>query len=197
MELQLDMNKRYTYADYLQWLDEKRRELLNGIVHLMTPAPSRIHQEVSGKLFYLFFSFFVEQNRNRCKVYCAPFDVRLPVSENNTEDKDIVTVVQPDITVVCDPSKLDDKGCLGAPNLIVEIVSPATSKKDMHDKFYIYERAGIKEYWIVNPNDRNISVFVLNEQGKYQLQGMYAGDMAIKPTIFDNLNINLKDIFKS
>ena len=192
--LQLDLNKRYTYADYLQWFDEKRRELIDGFIHLMTPAPARKHQEISGKLFYLIFGKLLH-NKTNCKVYSAPFDVRLPVSEDKTEEKDIYTVVQPDITVVCDPKKLDDKGCIGAPDLIMEIVSPHTSKRDINDKFKIYEKAGVKEYWIVNPDDENINVFVLDNSGKYEFKGIYAGDMEIKINIFDDLSINLEDIF--
>ncbi len=192
--LQLDINKRYSYADYLQWCDDKRRELIDGYIHMMTPAPTRKHQEISGKLFYLIFGKLLN-NKVDCKVYSAPFDVRLPVSDDKTEEKDIYTVVQPDITVVCDPKKLDDKGCLGAPDLIIEIVSPSTLKRDIKDKFVLYEKAGIKEYWIVNPNDENISVFVLDNSGEFEFQGIYAEDMEIKVTIFNDFSIGLKDLF--
>ncbi len=192
--IQLSQDKRYTYADYLTWLDDKRRELINGFVHLMTPAPARKHQQISRQILY--FLWVHLSNKEPCQVFNAPFDVRLPKSNSAKANDKIYTVVQPDICVVCDPAKLDDRGCLGAPDLIVEILSPSTSKKDLVDKFKIYEESGVKEYWTVNPNDENISVFVLDEKGKYQLNGMYAGDMKIKVSIFDDLEINLEDIFK-
>ena len=191
--LQLDLNKRYTYADYLTWLDEKRRELINGFIHLMTPAPARKHQQISRQTLLIFGNYLL--NKNSCEVYTAPFDVRLPKSNKAKADDKIYTVVQPDICVVCDPSKLDERGCIGAPDLIIEIISPSTSKKDITDKFKVYEEAGVKEYWIVNPNDENINVFVRTD-GVYQLKGMYAGDMKIKVSIFDDLEISLEDIFK-
>ena len=192
--LNISLDKKYTYADYLTWLDDKRRELINGFISLMTPAPAMKHQQISRQLL-LFFGNFLSSN-DLCQVFHAPFDVRLPKPETTKEDKEIQTVVQPDICIICDPSKLDDRGCIGAPDLIVEILSPSTSKKDLTDKFKVYEESGVKEYWTVNPNDENIMVFVLDKKGKYQLKGMYAGDMIIKVSIFDDLEINLEDIFK-
>lgn len=189
--LDLDLTKRYTYADYLTWLDDKRRELINGFVHLMTPAPRRKHQGISFSIGNVFYNYL---KRKKCKAYTAPFDVRLPKNEETGDDK-IYTVVQPDISVICDLEKLDDRGCIGAPDLIIEILSPSTAKKDMNDKFVLYQEAGVKEYWIVNPNDENVNVFFLDKKGKYQLVGMYAGDMKIKVNIFNDLEINLNDIF--
>ena len=187
----IDLNKRYTYADYLTWLDDKRRELINGFVHLMPPAPRRRHQGISSFLNYSIFNYL---KNKECKIYSAPFDVRLP-KKDETADEKIYTVVQPDISVICDPNKLDERGCIGAPDLIVEILSPSTAKKDMNDKFILYQESGVKEYWIVNPNDENINVFLLDTKGKYQLIGMYAGDMKIKVNIFENLEIKLEEIF--
>ncbi|NOX46167.1 MAG: Uma2 family endonuclease [Chlorobi bacterium] len=192
--IQLSQDKRYTYADYLTWLDDKRRELINGFVHLMTPAPDRKHQQISIHLSTELNLFL--RNNEACQVYSAPFDVRLPKKNKANDDDKIYTVVQPDICIICDLSKLDDRGCIGAPDLIVEILSPSTSKKDLVDKFKVYEEAGVKEYWTVNPNDENINVFVLDKKGKYQLSGMYAGDMKIIVSIFDGLEINLEHIFK-
>ena len=192
--LNLSFDKRYTYADYLTWIDEKRRELIDGFVHLMTPAPARKHQRILSKIHINFANYLTD--KNPCEVYFAPFDVRLPKSTKDITDDKIYTVVQPDLCVVCDPSKLDEKGCIGAPDLIAEILSHSTSKKDLTDKFKVYEEAGVKEYWTVNPNDENIMVFVLDKKGKYQLSGMYAGNMIIKVSIFDDLEVNLEDIFK-
>ena len=193
--LNLSFDKRYTYADYLTWIDDKRRELINGFVHLMTPAPARKHQRISTRLLGEFI-IYLKGGNNFCEVYSAPFDVRLPKTIKAKDDEKIYTVVQPDISIVCDPSKLDDRGCIGAPDLIVEILSPSTSKKDLNDKFKVYEESGVKEYWTVNPNDENINVFVLDKSGKYQLSGMYAGDMKIKVSIFNDLEISLEDIFR-
>jgi len=191
--LNLDLTKRYTYADYLTWLDDKRRELINGIVQLMSPAPRRKHQSISSLLNYFIVNYL---KNKKCEVYTAPFDVRLPKNGEKGDDK-IYTVVQPDISIICDLEKLDDRGCIGAPDLIVEILSPSTAKKDINDKFILYQECGVKEYWIVNPNDENINVFFLDKKGKYQLVGMYAGDMDIKVNIFDDFKINAKDIFQN
>ncbi|MCX6272322.1 MAG: Uma2 family endonuclease [Bacteroidetes bacterium] len=191
--LKLDMSKRYTYADYLSWMDDVRRELFDGIIKLMTPAPSRKHQELSVNLTRIYGNFLLHK---QCKVYHAPSDVRLPKDKKNSSDQTIYTVVQPDIYVVCDLSKLDDRGCLGAPDLIIEIVSARNSKRDIKDKFEIYQEHGVREYWIVNPNDENVTVFVLDENDKFQFVGMYAGDDKIPVNIFNgDLKIDLTEVF--
>ena len=188
----LDTNKRYSYADYLTWMDGKRRELYDGIVKLMTPAPSRSHQKISIK-FSRFLDVYLD--KKNCEVYHAPSDVRLPKGKNK-KDETIYTVLQPDIYVVCDLSKMDEKGCLGAPDFIIEIVSPGSSKRDVKDKFEIYQQHGVHEYWIVNPNDENVNVFVLDENGKYHLKGMFAEDDKIPVHIFDgDLKIDLTEVF--
>ncbi len=189
-ELSLDANKKYSFADYLTWVDDKRRELFDGIAKLMTPAPSSFHQEVSGELFTFFKNYL---KKKQCKVFHAPFDVRLPDNIETSDDK-IYTVVQPDISVICDLLKVDKRGCLGAPDLIVEIVS-LDSKRDIEDKFQLYQKHGVKEYWIVYPNEKSISVFVL-ENEKYKLVGMYAETGKIKVNIFDDLYIDLEEIFR-
>ena len=191
--LNLDLNKRYTYADYLTWLDDKRRELYDGFIKMMTPAPSRKHQEISVNLITILGRYL---KNKKCKIFHAPFDVRL--YNGSKKDEKIDTVVQPDISVICDLSKLDEKGCLGAPDFIIEIVSPGNSKKDVKDKFEIYQKYGVPEYWIVNPNDENVSVFVLDENGKYQLKAMFAGDDKIPVNIFNgDLKIDLTEVFGS
>ena len=167
--LNLDVNKRYTYADYLKWFDDVRRELINGFIKLMTPSPSRKHQRISTKLISNFDRYLGNKN---CEVYHAPSDVRFPKDDDSIDDKEIYTVVQPDIYIVCDLSKLDDRGCLGAPDLIIEIVSPDRVQRDVKEKFELYQNHGVKEYWIVNPNDENINVFVLDNNGKYQFRGL-------------------------
>lgn len=193
-KLNLDFSKRYTYADYLTWMDDVRRELYDGFIKLMTPAPSRKHQDLSVNMTVLIGNYLFGK---QCKVYHAPSDVRFPKNKNSTGDKQIYTVLQPDLYVVCDLSKLDDRGCLDAPDLIIEIVSPKNSQRDTKDKFLIYQNHGVREYWIVNPNDENVNVFVLDEKGKYQFKGIYAGDDKIPVHIFNgDLTIDLTDVFK-
>jgi len=191
--LQLDLNKRYTFADYLTWMDDKRRELIDGFINLMTPAPLRIHQEIAANLY---LEIGNQLSDNPCKAYFAPFDVRLPNNPNEISDEQVYTVVQPDISIICDLTKLDKKGCVGPPDLIVEIISPATAKHDIEDKYRLYEKHGVKEYWIVYPESKSVSVFLLDSSGKYQIVGMYADDTKVKVNIFDNVTIDLKEVFK-
>ena len=193
MELQLDLNKKYTYADYLTWLDDKRRELYNGFIRMMTPAPAMRHQGVLSEL-HLEFGNFLRKKKD-CKIFPAPFDVRLPVKGKKNEE--IFTVVQPDLTIVCDPDKLDSKGCIGAPDMVVEISSPSTAKKDVEEKFLIYQEAGVKEYWIVHPHEHTVMVFLLDKSGKYQLKKMYAGDSKVEVNIFKGeLIVDLLEVFR-
>jgi len=128
----------------------------------------------------------------------APSDVRFPQNETDLADDKVFTVVQPDIFVVCDKSKLDERGCLGAPDWIIEIVSPKNSRRDVKDKFDLYEKYGIREYWIVNPSDENVNVFILQTNGTYKLRGMYAENDEIPVNIFDDdLKVNLTKIFEN
>ena len=192
MELQLDLNKKYTYADYLTWLDDKRRELYNGFIKMMTPAPAMRHQAISSELHGTFWHYLKKKD---CKVFPAPFDVRLAKKDKNAEN--IYTVLQPDLTIICDPAKIDSKGCIGSPDMVIEITSPSTAKKDVTEKFAIYEESGVKEYWIVHPHEQTVSVFLLNENNKYQLKKMYAGDAKVEVNIFKGeLIIDLLDIFR-
>ena len=128
----LDINKIYTYADYYKWKFEERVELIKGKIFEMSPAPNRLHQEIAGKLYLRLGTFLYN---NPCKVYIAPFDVRLPRKSKN--DKDITTVLQPDLCVICDPSKLDVRGCIGAPDIVVEVLSPSNNKKELKNKYEV------------------------------------------------------------
>ncbi|SHF62335.1 Endonuclease, Uma2 family (restriction endonuclease fold) [Caldanaerobius fijiensis DSM 17918] len=184
-------NKTYTYGDYITWPEDKRIELIDGQAYMMAP-PSRIHQKVLGGIFYQFFSYL--QNKS-CEVYTAPFGVRLP-SSNEENDKDIKTVVEPDIVVICDKSKLDDEGCKGAPDLIVEIVSPSTARKDKLEKFNLYEKFGVKEYWLVEPESKIVSVFTLQDNKRYGRPEIYTDEDKIKVSIFNDLIIDLKAVFQ-
>jgi Uma2 family endonuclease len=191
----LDLTKRYTYADYLTWMDDVRRELFDGFIKLMTPAPSRSHQRISAKLMKIWGVYL--ENR-KCEVYSAPSDVRFPKNKDAKSDKQIYTVLQPDIYVICDLSKMDEKGCLGAPDFIIEIISAKNSQRDVKDKFDIYQENGVREYWIIHPNDETVNVFVQDEKGKFQFVGIYAGDDKIPVNIFNgDLKVDLTEVFTS
>jgi Uma2 family endonuclease len=182
----------YSYADYLKWKFEERVELIRGKIMKMT-APNRKHQDVSGNLFFAIKQFLKEKH---CKVYSAPFDVRLPRSDKFTNEE-IITVVQPDVCVICDESKLDEKGCLGAPDLVIEILSPGNSKKEIKLKYEVYEEGGVKEYWIINPVEENVAVLTLSTSGKFDGAKLYATDDIIYSNAIQGLAVNLSDIFQN
>lgn len=187
---QLDPNGTYTYADYLLWKFEERVELLRGKIRQMA-APSRKHQEIS---MHLTRSFANALWKSPHKVYVAPFDVRL-TRFSQAQNKEVATVVQPDLCVICDPSKLDDRGCIGAPDLIVEILSPGNSRTEMKDKFELYQEAGVLEYWVVSPIERTIQVWKLTDEGIYiGLQPKVEGDIVTTP-IVPNLEVDVTEIF--
>jgi Uma2 family endonuclease len=148
----------YTYADYLEWDEGERYEIIDGEAYMMAP-PSRIHQEISGNFYYALRDFL---KGKPCKVYAAPFSVRLFPAADHGDD----TVVEPDITVICDTAKLDERGCNGPPDMVIEIVSPSTARYDRTLKFNKYQEAGVREYWIVDPEARDVSTYILKE-GEY------------------------------
>jgi len=189
---QLDLNGNYTYADYLMWHLEERIELIRGKVLKMSPAPSRRHQEIAFELNGVFWQYFQKKS---CKAFSAPFDVRLP-KKNAEADSKYHTIVQPDLCVICDLSKLDDRGCEGAPDLIIEILSPGNSKKEMRDKFEVYEESGVREYWLVHPIEKMVQVFILDEdKGKYHgIRPFIEGDL-MPSHIFPDLKVNLTEVF--
>jgi Uma2 family endonuclease len=190
---QLDLSKRYTYADYVTWLFEDRVELIKGWIYKMSPAPKRRHQEVSLNLTLSFASYFKTCG---CKVYEAPFDVRL--KRNKDDDNEVETVVQPDISVFCDLSKLDDRGAIDAPDLVVEVTSDSTMKRDYNDKFKLYEENFVQEYWIVNPEMYSMELFsregeILVSQGVFNIAD---GKTKVKSQKFPEFEIDLEEIFK-
>jgi Uma2 family endonuclease len=186
----LDINKTYTYADYFKWKFEERVELIKGRIFKMSPAPNRRHQRLSGDIYYELRNYL---KGKKCEVYVAPFDVRLP--RKSKEDKDIITVLQPDICVICDPSKLDDRGCIGAPDIVVEILAPGNNSKELKNKFEIYEESGISEYWVVSPQDQTFAVYRL-EAGSYQSSRlMVAGDIVTSTTLL-GFTLNLSELFE-
>ena len=181
----------YTYADYVKWQFEERLELFKGKIFKLA-APNTKHQVVGGNLYFTMKAFFSGKS---CFVFHAPYDVRLPV-KNKKKDNEITTVVQADLGVVCDASKIDERGYCGAPDLVVEILSPGNSSKEVQLKFELYEEAGVKEYWIINPVEENIVAFILNENGKFGGGKMYAGK-SISPHFIPELKIEIRDIFKT
>ena len=185
----LDLNATYTYADYLKWEFEERLELFRGKIFKMSPAPNRYHQEISGNLY---FNFAKILKKDTCNLYAAPFDVRLQKLKAN--DEKVTTVVQPDLCVICDENKLDDKGCNGSPDLIVEILSPGNSKKEMGIKFDLYEENEVKEYWIVDPSEKTVFVYVLKEN-RYVGLKPFIEDDNITSSLFPQLNFPLTEIF--
>jgi Uma2 family endonuclease len=192
-EIQFDMDQRYSFADYLTWDGDKRYELFNGHVMELLPSPTSKHQSVSGNLYGFYWNFL--KDKKPCKVLYAPIDVRLPIKPDEITDDLIITVVQPDIIVVCDPEKLDEKGCIGAPDLVVEVLSPSTAKNDLKDKYLLYEQAGVREYWVVHPLDELLTVFKNNGDGKLTFDKIYTNDDQVKVGIFDGLIIDLKEVF--
>lgn len=165
---QLDLTKTYSYADYLTWKFDEFVELIKGKLMRPMAGPSRLHQVYSANLLRQILPMF---RGNLCQVYHAPFDVRLTTGGGNG-DQHIHTVVQPDICVVCDPAKLDDRGCVGAPDWIVEILSPGNTARDTKIKFDLYEECGVREYWIVFPGEKTVAVYAL-ENGEYCRAGEY------------------------
>ena len=174
----------YTYSDYLTWDDDARYELIDGVPYLMSPAPRQEHQEVSMEIAKQLAVFLTGKP---CKVFAAPFDVRLNV------DKADDTVVQPDILVVCDKSKLDGKSCNGAPDLVIEILSPSSLKSDRITKFNKYLQAGVREYWIVDPDQKTVDVYTL-ENGKY-FAAVYSDTDVVPVSVLEGCEINLQDVF--
>lgn len=191
---ELDLEGIYSYADYLTWRFEQSVELIKGKIFPMSPAPSSKHQKISGRLYVKTFMAF---QRNSCDIFSAPFDVRLLDKKKSSKaNQEVYTVVQPDICVICDKAKLDEKGCIGAPDLVIEILSPGNSKKEMKIKYALYEETGIQEYWIVFPSEHVLQQYVLNEQGKYVLNNSFTEDEVFNAYIFPDLQIDLAEIFE-
>lgn len=192
---QLDPNASYTYADYLTWRFDEAVELIRGKVSLMCPAPNVRHQRISWYLGGSLFNYFVNQP---CQAFAAPFDVRLYNRKKSLlANQEITTVVQPDICVICDPNKLDEQGCNGAPDWVIEIVSKSTAKNDVQAKHQLYAETGVKEYWLVFPYEEIVQQFVLpDDGGAYQLLNNFANDDQATPYLFPDLAIDLAALFK-
>lgn len=183
--------ERYTFADMLAWPDNERAELIDGEPVMMAPAPSRGHQRISFEMCRQFGNYL---EGKRCQAYSAPFDVRLFEKDGDTPE-DVDTVVEPDIIIVCDPSKLDDHGCKGAPDMVVEILSPSTQRHDRLVKLGLYQRAGVREYWIVSPEEQTVQVF-LYKDGSLLPHEVYDRQGVAKVNVLDGCFIELAKVFR-
>ncbi len=187
----IDLSLSYSYANYLTWLFDDRVELIKGKVFKMSPAPNRIHQQVSVHLSAVLFNYL---RSRECKVYCAPFDVRFP--KKSHADKDIYTVLQPDICVICDQKKLDKRGCIGAPDIVAEILSPGNNKTELLHKFHIYEEFGVKEYWIISPVESTFLKYTLDERGKYRPSKLFTTGEKVHSTVLTGFELDLNEVFE-
>jgi len=191
---QLDLNGTYSYADYLTWQFDETVELIKGQILLMCPAPNMKHQSLSRNLLLILGNYL---KKGTCHIFHAPFDVKLyDDRKSKLTDREVYSVVQPDLCVICDHSKLTEQGCDGAPDWIIEILSKGNSKREMRLKYELYEESGVIEYWLVYPYEEAVYQFVLNpETEKYQLLAMYAGDEIASPSLFPELKIDLTAVF--
>ncbi|WKJ89887.1 Uma2 family endonuclease [Methylomonas montana] len=190
---QLDMNGTYSYADYLTWQLEESVELIKGKIMAMSPAPNLKHQRISLNLSLSLGNHF---KRKTCQVFVAPFDVKLYDSrKSKLSDLEVFSVVQPDLCVICDKSKLTEQGCDGAPDWIIEVLSPGNSKKEVRLKYDLYQENGVSEYWLVYPYEQIVQQFVLDDSGKYRLHALYPGNETATPYLFPELQIDLNDVF--
>ncbi len=184
------LDRKFSYADYLNWADDERFELIDGIAYSMTPAPGSEHQSLSGNLFGFIWQFLKDKS---CRVFSAPFDVRLP-EDNTFPDTETFTVVQPDISVICDSEKIDKRGCVGAPDLIIEILSPSTAYTDQTEKMLLYEKHGVREYWIVNPEAKYVMIYRHNGK-KFDKPEYLSENEIIESRVLQGLKIKLTDLW--
>ena len=180
----LRKDKYYTYEDYAKWNTEARYELIDGMPYMMSPSPLRAHQAISMELSRQFAAFLYGKP---CKVFAAPFDVRLNAAGGDN------TVVQPDLVVICDRSKLIDTGYGGAPDLVIEILSQSSASRDRVLKFNQYLKAGVREYWIVDPDSKTVTVNILDD-GRYYTTA-YAETDTLPVHVLEGCVINLADVF--
>lgn len=182
----LDLSKQYTYADYLTWQFAERVELFRGWVKKMSPAPNRRHQQMVNVINVELYNYLIG---NPYRVYVAPFDVLL-------SKKGVDTVVQPDVCVICDPAKLTEQGCTGAPDLIVEVLSPGNSSREKKDKFELYEENGVLEYGLVSPVEETVLVYDLNDEGKYIGRQSFIAGMVLESKAIKGFEIAIDKVFE-
>ena len=181
---------RYTFADVLSWDEDERIEIIDGEAFMMA-TPSRIHQEISGELFRQLANFL---EGKQCRVYPAPFGVCL-FARDGDGPEDVDTLVEPDISVVCDRSKLDQHGCKGAPEMVIEILSPSTLRHDRLVKLNLYDQAGVREYWIVDPQNRAVQVFRRDGGAALRICEEYGHTQVAKVSVLDGCFLELSKVF--
>ncbi|MFZ3100621.1 MAG: Uma2 family endonuclease [Desulfitobacteriaceae bacterium] len=186
-------DRKYTYADYLKFPDDERWEIIDGIPYMQS-APTWQHQSISRELMLQFGEYL---RNSKCQVFAAPFDLRLPEIEEKDDDQDVTYVHQPDLLVVCDKSRLKGTGYYGVPSLVIEILSSSTVRNDRLLKFNIYEKVGVKEYWIVEPDTKLVNVFVLQDNNRYGRTELYTETDNVTVSIFPDLVIDLSRIFNN
>lgn len=186
----IDLSGTYSYADYLKWDIDERLELIKGKIFPVT-GPSTRHQRVSMKVSANLYNYLESKT---CEVFTAPFDVRL--TRNAVDDKLITTVVQPDLCVICDPAKIDSKGCVGAPDIVVEILSPGNNRKELKNKYDVYEEAGVREYWVFHPEAKLFFKYVLNETGKFESSRVLTSGDEVTSPILPGLSLSLDEVFR-
>jgi len=187
----LDISKTYTYADYLKWTFDERLELIKGKIFKMSPAPGSVHQLVSGAVFNELYNYL---KGKPCKVFSAPFDVRF--IRRSIDDAAITTVVQPDICVICDVNKIDAKGCIGAPDIIIEILSPGNNRKELQNKYEVYEEAGVLEYWVIQPQEKTFLKYTLIDNNFMPSRLLTIGDEVTTP-VLPGFILSLDELFAS
>ncbi|WP_373492646.1 Uma2 family endonuclease [Aquiflexum sp.] len=181
---------RYSYADYLTWQMDEMVEIIKGkVFKSAAAAPRRIHQEIALKIARKLGDYL---DKKTCKIFHAPFDVRLPVKSKKNED--IFTVVQPDICVVCDRNKLDEAGCIGAPDLIIEILSPGNNRKELKQKYEVYEESGVQEYWVIHPSEQTLLIYTLS-MGKYFPSKLFTSGDIVSSECIDGFILDLEYVF--
>lgn len=185
----IDLTGFYSYSNYLRWGIDERLELIKGRIYEMR-APSMVHQKVLTQIFGPLFLYF---KKHRCQVFVAPFDIRL--THQSTADDAITTVVQPDVCVICNESKLDARGCLGAPDIVVEILSPGNNKKELNIKYHLYEEFGVKEYWVVHPIKKSMMKYTLNKEGKYEPGGQFKAGDQLTSNLLPGFILDLNEVF--
>jgi Uma2 family endonuclease len=186
----LEPDERFTYRHYRTWPDEERWELIDGHAWSMSPAPMTRHQELSGKLFLKIGNFL---EGKPCKVFDAPFDVLLPRGDESDDETD--TVVQPDISVFCDKSKITKRGARGAPDWVIEILSARTAKKDFETKYQLYQRHGVREYWIVDPGAAAIHAWRIGAGSLFGEESIYEEGESAPSALLEGLVIDTRELF--
>lgn len=186
---EIDLSGTYSYASYLRWKFEERVELIRGKIFQMG-APWADHQRLLG---FIHAEIYNHLRNHSCEVFAAPFDVRFP--DHSKSNDQVYTVLQPDICVICDERKLDKRGCIGAPDIIIEILSPGNNRKELKNKFDIYEQYGVREYWIVSPSAHSLLKYVLNETGVFVTGKSYAGGTEFVSDILPGFCLNIDEVF--